>query len=191
MLARPVKCPICTQYGDREDMIYENKRFYHREHCHQKFLSNKEVTQRENQQWDNLFQYLLRLHDVIVLPTGNISRLQDLRAGYTMKNGKKIRQWKSGPDFALMLDAYKLAEDSIKWCITNKLNGSNDVKAINYCISIMIDKLNEANEFRKNTLKHEQAQLRVDAQESKKDQNTYIHKNNKNKKDNLDISDFL
>lgn len=149
MLARPVKCPICTQYGDREDMILEDKRFYHKEHCHPKLLKEKEVKKRENEQWDALYQYIIKLHDLVVLPTGNITRLQDLRAGYTMRDGKKVRQWKTGPDFALMLDAYKLAEESIKWCIINKLDSGNDVKAINYGISIMIDKLNEANAIRK------------------------------------------
>ncbi|WP_431785903.1 hypothetical protein [Paenibacillus lactis] len=130
-------------------MTQEDKRFYHKEYCHPKFLKEKERKRIENEQWDTLYQYIIKLHDLVVLPTGNITRLQDLRAGFTMKEGKKVRQWKNGPDFALMLEAYKLAEDSIKWCIVNKLNGSKDAKAINYGISIMINKLNEANANRK------------------------------------------
>lgn len=188
---RPVKCPICSQFGSREDMIQEDKRFYHGEYCHPKFVKNRKATRKENEQWDELYQHIIKLHDLVVLPTGNITRLQDLRAGYTMKNGVKVRQWKTGPNFSLMLDAYKLAEDSIKWCIANKLEGSSSVKSVNYCISIMIDKLNEANEYRKNKLEQSQAQARVDVQESRKDQ-SYLNKNTYNtKKDDLNISDFL
>ncbi|MBT2759957.1 hypothetical protein J7E85_01660 [Paenibacillus sp. ISL-20] len=169
-------------------MILEDKRFYHKEHCHPKLLKVKEVKKRENEQWDALFQYILQLHDIIVLPTGNISRLQDLRAGYTMRDGKKVRQWKTGPDFALMLDAYKLAEDSIKWCIVNKLDGSNDVKAINYGISIMIDKLNEANDRRKLKMRQQQT-IQSNQKDDQLNKNTEIKY--KKRSENNDISDFL
>ncbi|MGM1044763.1 MAG: hypothetical protein ACQEXX_01315 [Bacillota bacterium] len=192
-LARPVKCPICLQFGNREDMTLEDKRYYHKEYCHPKHIKDKAATKRENEQWDDLYQYIINLHDLVVLPKGNITRLKDLRAGYVTKKGSKVRPWRTGPSFELMLDAYKLAEDSIKWCIANKLDGSNDVKAINYGISIMIDKLNEANERRKNKQKQKIAEQRVEKQEQKKDQgyNFYINKNNKNKNDDIDISSFL
>lgn len=136
-------------------MIYDDrtKRYYHSPLCHTQLMKEHELTRRENEQWDDLFQYIMNLHDLVVLPKGNITRLKDLRAGYIMKDGKKVRQWRTGPDYALMLDAYKLAENSIKWCIVNKLNGSKDTRAINYGISIMIDKLNEANNNRKARIK--------------------------------------
>lgn len=170
-------------------MQIDDKRFYHKEICYKKHEDAKAATQKENAEWDKLYQYIIELHDLVVLPKGNITRLKDLRAGFVMKNGEKVRQWRTGPSFGLMYEAYQLAEDSIRWCIVNKLDGSKDTKAINYGISIMIDKLNEANQIRKNKSNQEQAQKQVAAQESKKDQS---FKNNYTKKnDDLDISAFL
>lgn len=171
-------------------MQLEDKRFYHKDGCYEQFLKAKIATQKELEQWDKLYQYIISLHDLVVLPKGNITRLKDLRAGYLIKDGKKIRQWRTGPDFELMLEAYQLAEESIKWSIANKLNGSKDTKAINYGISIMINKLNEANQIRKTKQNQLQAQRRVDSQESKKDQGFVKHRPGR-KNDERDISNFL
>ncbi len=174
-------------------MVYDDKtkRFYHTGDCYGKLTKEREMTRRENEQWDALYQYLIKLHDLVVLPTANIVRFQDLRAGYTYKNGEKERQWKTGPSFALMLEAYELAEENIRWCIANKLNGGNDIRSISYCMAIMVNHLNEANEQRKNERRQRQAQLRVEAQEKNKDQSHYKNKYNKNKNDEMDISRFL
>ncbi|QWU14260.1 hypothetical protein SAMN04487895_101554 [Paenibacillus sophorae] len=191
MAERLLKCPVCEQYGKKEDMIREeDKRYYHKEYCHDRWLKDREATRIENEQWDALYQYIIKLHDIIVLPKGNITRLKDLRAGYLMKNGQKVRQWRTGPDYGLMLEAYLLADDSIKWCIVNKLDGSKDTKAINYGISIMIDKLNEAFARRKRKKEHEK-QIRKTTTQDKtikqelKSKNTYINN------DDMDISSFL
>lgn len=171
MLAeRLLKCPICSQYGKKENMIREeDKRYYHKEFCHDKWKKEKEATRVEVQQWDDLYQYIIKLHDGIVLPKGNITRLKDLRAGFDTRYGKRERRYRTGPDYALMIEAYKLAEDSIKRCINNKLDGSNDTRAINYGISIMIDKLNDAFTRRKrkniieNTLKELKCPIKIRA----------------------------
>ncbi|MBX4152410.1 hypothetical protein K1X09_34500 [Paenibacillus lautus] len=106
-----------------------------------------------------------------------------------MKDGKRVRQWRTGPDYALMLDAYKLAENSIKWCIANKLNGSKDTKAINYGISIMIDKLNEANDRRKLKMRQQQI-IKSNKEDDQLNKNIEINYISKRPRDN-DISDFL
>ncbi|WP_220687763.1 hypothetical protein [Paenibacillus lautus] len=172
-------------------MIYDErtKRYYHSSPCHIKLIKEREMTCRENEQWDALFQYIMNLHDLVVFPKGNITRLKDLRAGYIMKDGKRVRQWRTGPDYALMLDAYKLAENSIKWCIANKLNGSKDTKAINYGISIMIDKLNEANDRRKLKMRQQQI-IKSNKEDDQLNKNIEINYISKRPRDN-DISDFL
>ncbi|WP_405169413.1 hypothetical protein [Paenibacillus sp. FSL H3-0286] len=192
MAERLLKCPICEQYGHKVNMIHEvDKRYYHKEYCHGKWKANKEATRIENQQWDDLYQYIIKLHDIVVLPKGNITRLKDLRAGFDTKSGKRERKWRTGPDYELMLDAYKLSEDSVRWNIANKLDGSNSVKAINYCISIMIDKLNEAYAKRK---KKEQSIEQFERTKATTDDKEirHINFNNKNTKtDEMDISSFL
>ncbi|MDR6779491.1 hypothetical protein J2W98_003771 [Paenibacillus peoriae] len=137
-------------------MILENKRYYHKEYCYERFKKEQEATRIENEQWDDLYQYVIKLHDIVVLPKGNITRLKDLRAGFDTRGNKRERKWRSGPDYGLILDAYKLAEGSVKWCITNKLKGENDTRAINYGISIMINKLNEAFAKRKSKIRQQE-----------------------------------
>lgn len=186
-----VKCPICEQRGHKENMIQEDKRYYHVEYCHDKWKRDKEATRIENQQWDDLYQYIIKLHDIIVLPKGNITRLKDLRAGFDTKSGKRERKWRTGADFLLMLEAYKLAEDSIKWCIANKLDGSNDTRAINYGISIMIDKLNDAYARRKKREYHQEHLERTKVSNQDMSLETEKLKSKNNKSDELDISAFL
>jgi len=187
-----VKCPICEQRGHKENMIHEvDKRYYHKEYCHERWKVKKEATRIENQQWDDLYQYIIKLHDIIILPDGNRNRLRDLRAGFVYKDGKRVREYRTGPDYGLMLEAYYLAENSIKWNITNKLDDSNSVKAINYCISIMKDNLNEAFARRKKKEQSiEQFERTKVATEDKEINKTYY--NNKNIiTDEMDISNFL
>ncbi|MNH98286.1 hypothetical protein D3C73_510050 [compost metagenome] len=190
-MARLLKCPRCGQCDHKENMIYDEqtKRHYHQLACYDNMLKDRESTRIENEQWDALYQYIIKLHDLVVLPKGNITRLKDLRAGYIMKNGKQVRQWRTGPDFSLMLDAYKLAENDIKWCIANKLDNSNDIKAINYCMSIMINKLNEANDRRKRRRVIEKQKQKVSLQ----DKEINININNKVNiiNDEMDITGFL
>lgn len=138
---RQVTCHHCKQKGDKEIMLKEGKKYIHKE-C-------REFLNKENQEWDELYQYLLKLHDIVRLPIPNIVRLQALRNGNDIKQGKEYKKYKMGVPYSLMLEAYKLAEDKIKMIIKTKLNGQNDAKAINYCISIMLSMLNEAWKNRK------------------------------------------
>lgn len=192
-MARLLKCPRCGQSDHKENLIYDEqtKRHYHTIACYDNMLKEREATRIENEQWDELYQYIIKLHDLVVLPKGNITRLKDLRAGYIMKDGKKVKQWRNGPDFALMMDAYRLAEKDILWCIKNKLDDSSDVKAINYCMSIMINKLNDANDRRKRRKEIEKQKHKVSLQ----DKEININTNNKNKvnivNDEMDITGFL
>ncbi|WP_413986382.1 hypothetical protein [Paenibacillus polymyxa] len=189
ILARLLKCPICSQFGAKEEMVREtDKRYYHKEYCHGKYLRDREATRIETQQWDDLYQYIIKLHNIVVLPKGNITRLKDLRAGFEVKSGKKSRKWRTGPDYGLMLEAYELARENIRWCIVNKLDGSNDTRAINYGMSIMIDKLNEA--FARRVAWKRQMERREIDSETK---DTYIEeiKYISKKSTNNDISDFI
>ncbi|ASA22613.1 hypothetical protein [Paenibacillus donghaensis] len=186
-----VKCPICSQREHKENMIQEDKRYYHVEYCHERWKRDKEATRIENQQWDDLYQYIIKLHDIIVLPTGNITRLKDLRAGFEFKDGQRVRKWNTGPTFELMLEAYLLAEDSIRWCIANKLDGSRDTRAINYGVSIMIDKLNEAFARKKRREQHTEQFERTKISSEDKNISNEILKNKHNKIDEMDISSFL
>lgn len=183
MLARPVKCPVCNEFGDREGMVLDGKRYYHPGSCLETYKKQQEKTNKENEQWDKLYQYIVSLHDLLLLPKPNILRLKDLRAGFEVKDGKRIRKYRTGPDYELMLDAYRLAEDSIKWCIANTLKGSNDIGAINYCMSIMINKLNEAYARRKSRMRQEES-LKELKDTNVVEEREFVYKKKKQEDDN-------
>lgn len=182
-------CQICKVKDDTSNMIKEvNKKYYHNGECHDKYNEEIQFRRVELEKWDQLYKFLLELHGAVTIPVANVVRLQALRNGEDIVAGERVRKYKQGADYLLMLDAYKLAEDSIRWCIANKLNRNNDAKAINYCISIMLGKLNEAWVRQKNKKKQEES-LKI------KKENEYIvnadrtttYKNN----DNDDISFLL
>ncbi|MGR6760300.1 hypothetical protein ACU1JV_00455 [Paenibacillus sp. T2-29] len=190
-LARPVKCPICSQYGLREDMILENRRYYHKEYCFDRFKKEQEATRIENEQWDELYQYIIKFHDLVTLSVANITRLKHLRAGFEYKKGKKIPKWRTGPDYALMLEAYRLSEKNNLYAMSTKIGDWNDVNQVNYTISTMVGHLNDAWKIRLNKKKQMEAEKRVEKQESKRDQSLPNKNTYSNKRDDLDISDFL
>lgn len=191
MLARPVKCPVCNESGDREGMVLDGKRYYHPGSCLNNYRKQQEETNKENEQWDKLYQYIIRLHQILFLPKANITRLKDLRAGFENKNGKRTRKYKSGPDFGLMLEAYLLAEETNQRSIVYKIGNWSDVNQVNYTISTMLGHLNDAWRARQNKSKQEVAEKRVEKLESNKDQGFKTVKPIVIKKDDLDISDFL
>ncbi|PZT57367.1 hypothetical protein [Paenibacillus silvae] len=169
----------------------EDKRYYHLEYCHSKYLKLKTETAKENQEWDKLYQYIIKLHDILLLPKGNITRLKDLRAGYEVKQGKRVRKWRTGPDFGLMLEAYKLAESVNRTAINTKIGQWADIQQVNYTITTMLGYLNDAYKNRQNKAKQVSLENRVQALESKKDQNLKNNYKPVKKNDELDISEFL
>lgn len=174
----------------KNDTYFKDNRVHKK--CESLYLKQLEETRTENEDWERLCRYIEVLHDLTILPKNNITRLKDLRAGFESKNGVRTRKWRTGPDFSLMLEAYKLAEESIKWCIVNKLDGANDVRAVNYGMSIMINKLNEAFTIRKNKERQKLEIARITKAESKKDHTPINHTVNTAKsKDELDISSFI
>ncbi|RXZ77962.1 hypothetical protein EBB07_28290 [Paenibacillaceae bacterium] len=189
---------ICGIQEDINLMVPANeKRYVCIEGCNNKYIEQREYTAKELEKWDELFLYVKELHQLIEMPKAIIIRLQALRNGYDVVKGKREKRFKMGAEYSLMLEAYALADDSIQWCIKNKLRGSNDVRAINYCISIMIGELNEAWLRRKKREKFEANKTKelnrkihnlsvID--DSNEEENSHVYANSK---DELDITDLL
>jgi hypothetical protein len=189
-LGRKVKCRSCLKMDEKNIMVLEEgKLYFHQGDCHEEYLRHREFKRIEAEKWDQLYKYLLQLHSAVIIPVANVVRLQALRNGEDIQAGKRVKKYKQGVPYELMLEAYKLAEDSIKWCIKHKLNGSNDVKAINYCISIMIGKLNEAWQRQQNRKRQEENIMIGEKEEVNEVTNTDLVY--KKKETTNDISEFL
>jgi hypothetical protein len=99
----------------------------------------------------------MELHGLIIIPQAVVIRLQELRNGYTVQNGAKKKLYREGVPFDVIYDAYLLATESIRWCITNKLNSDNSVRSLNYCFSIMMGKINEAHQRKRNRIRQQES----------------------------------
>jgi hypothetical protein len=167
-IARKVKCRTCSEKDEKSKMIRTEKgEYYHQGECYEKHLEHKAFIEKENEEWDALYQYVKELHGLVVVPKAIVVRLQALRNGEDVRRGKKIKRYKMGAEYSLMLEAYLLAEKDIKWAIVNRLDNKNDVQAINYCISIMINKLNQAwkNRQKKKEAKYENKRIEKQIEE--------------------------
>jgi hypothetical protein len=168
-----------------------DKKFYHIEICHQKYIEQQEYQKQENKKWSDLFEYIKELHEIIVIPTRNIKRLQELRGGFDIKEGKKYQRYRIGVEFDLMLEAYKLQEDKIKWFIKDVLNDGKDASDINKCISMMLNGLNTAWQNRQIKLKQELHLQKEMTRLIDTDMSIDEPIKTKRKKDNGDISHLL
>lgn len=143
---------------------------------HEKQLQLKEI---KKQQWNELYEYLKVLHNVISIPPRNIKRLQD-----------DLHKQK-GYGFDLLLEAYKLSEDKIKWFINDVLKGNCDADGINKCITLMLNNgLNSAYQKGLERQKQQRQTEKLQQQTFNQDMSeTIIY--TKPKKDEWDISELL
>lgn len=192
MAERKVKCPICGQFDMRSNMTEESdKKFYHVNECHQKYIGKQELKKIENQQWSDLYEYIKVLHGLINVPTRNIKRLHELRNGFDFKEGKKFQRYKQGAGYDLMLEAYKLQEDKIKWFIKDVLNDGKDASDINKCISMMLNGLNTAWQNRQIRIKQEELVKKEISKTVDTDMSIIEPVKTKRRKDDGDISHLL
>ncbi|MFD0587660.1 hypothetical protein ACFQZE_06570 [Paenibacillus sp. GCM10027627] len=186
------KCPICKQFDDPEEMTQlPNKRFVHTEKCLDIHNEREEKQKQENIEWSNLFEYIKELHGIIAIPTRNIKRLHQLRDGNDIVNGKTEKRYKQGPSYGLMLEAYKLQEDKIKWFISSVLNDGKDASDINKCISMMLNGLNTAWQVRQTKIKLEKQIKNELSKTFEKDMSFPDATNIKKRRDDGDISHLL
>lgn len=194
-----VKCNWCKEKYDKNLMKVEEKatgklnkngtpkisRKYFHKSCHQDYLNDKEFKKNELEHLDNLYQYLLKLHHIEVLDGRMIQKIQDLRNGTVNLNGKKIKRYKDGIDYQMMLITYQQQEENINRSIKN-MSFDKKWNEFSYCFGIMLRNINDVVIAEKINRKHEQTISVVgDYQEIK------FKDNYKKKKDEIDISSFL
>jgi hypothetical protein len=175
-----VKCQICGIKEDKILMIQQtNKKYYHIEKCNDLYIKENERKKEDNRKWSDLYEYLKVLHNVPDVPPRNIMRL------------KKELYESKGYDYELLLNAYKLCEDKIKWFIKDVLYGNCDAEGINKCISLMLNAgLNSAWRQREDKKKKAEEVKRITEQEVILDMGTETFKK-KIKKDDMDITGLL
>jgi hypothetical protein len=202
---KEVKCFYCKEKDDKDSMLCEEnptgkfnqngtekiKRTYFHYNCHVEYKKVQEFKKVEFQQWDKLYQYLLKLHNLEVLDGRMIEKVQDLRNGSIKLNGKKINKYKNGIGYDVIFETYRQQSNNIDWNIKNR-NYERKWNEFSYIFGIILGSINDVNEELKRKEKQENQQ-EVQARESAKDFEDVCDKpaKTKKKKDELDISSFL
>ncbi|EPD81349.1 hypothetical protein [Paenibacillus sp. HGH0039] len=174
-----VKCQFCLVKGDKTLMEKGiHKRGYIHKNCIVDFHDNEKKKAVDQEQRRELYSYLLCLHNAIEIPARNLLRLKEI------KENKNI-------EYSLILEAYKLSEDKIKWFISNVLDYKNDSEGINACITMMLKHgINPAFQERKNKAKQEIYQTEMYESKTRVDMSLGDVARTK-VKDEMDISHLL
>jgi hypothetical protein len=201
---KKVLCAWCKEKYNKDDMYKEefintNKegkekktnKYYHYQ-CYNLYLKDKEFKRIEFEKWDKLFQYLIKLHNVEVLDGRMIKKLQNLRNGTVELNGIKNKKYKQGVKYDIILQSYMTAINNIQWVLKNKTFDTK-YKEFAYFFSIMENQINDVSNEIKLIKKQEEDMIKTKESLLKRVDETDMQNINapRNKKDVLDISDFL
>lgn len=185
-----VKCAKCKEKSEKETMICIEKgkekitrKYYHHE-CFAKFEEEKKVKERELDELDHLYKFLLKLHSVELLDGRMMEKIQDLRNGSIKINNKKVKKYKQGIPYSLMLDTYKFLNERID-LILNSMQFQTKWNEFSYIFGTMVNNINSVKQLEKrNELVNNQK-----PQVNKETVDITVKKTIK--KDELDISAFL
>ena len=82
-------------------------RSYYHHQCIQAYEQDKAFKEKERIEFDNLYQYLLKLHNIKHLDGRMIERIQDIRNGTVKVNNQKIVKSKQGIEYGDLLETYR------------------------------------------------------------------------------------
>lgn len=184
-----VKCFKCKEKSEKETMICIEKgkekitrRYFHNE-CHIEFLQEKEAKEKDLKELDDLYKYLLKLHSLELLDGRMMEKIQDLRNGSIKINNKKIKKYKQGVPYSLMLDTYRYLGEQIDRILLMKQTEPK-WNQFSYVFGTMINNINMIKQLEKHITEVSQKPI------VNKD-TVDIEVKRTTKKDELDISAFL
>lgn len=160
------------------------RKYYHSD-CFDKFNAYEKNKVVDLKELDELYQYLLKLHNVKSLDGRMMEKIQDLRNGTIKVNNKKIVKFKSGVPYVAMLNTYKFVDKNIDYAIST-MQFKEKWNEFSYAFGIMVRNIADVAVMLKQKDKVE-ARKTVNVEEI----SVVVQKKTNTKKDELDISDFL
>jgi hypothetical protein len=146
---RHVKCQHCKEYEywqDRESMIIEkgekSNSYIHKE-CYYAYQKSNEIKGKENEERNNLYTYILQLHNIKKIPPNFFYMIEDLRNGtdrYFSGNPKIMNKQKKGFKYEVIHKAYELSKKYCDNAIRTKTFKS-PISEMIYCLRIVENNL--------------------------------------------------
>lgn len=103
--------------------------------CINNYCTDKELKIRDSEDYSNLIQYIMSVHDITFIPNIFYIRLRDLRNGIT-RNGNSVIATTKGVSWVDLIIAYEYSESTIKRVKLTK-DFDNISNELMYCLSIV------------------------------------------------------
>ncbi|WP_440110057.1 hypothetical protein [Paenibacillus sp. QZ-Y1] len=116
----------------------EDKRYYHVEYCHGKYLKDKEFKAKERLEMDQLANTIARIHKlktVSTIPNTFYPYIQELRNDSVLF-GRVSKRYKQGITYQTIENTYTYCSEKIEWAKGNK-EFKNLMSELKYCFAIV------------------------------------------------------
>lgn len=194
------KCHWCKDNGEKELMHCDEKptgkfnkngspkmfrKYFHIE-CHELQLKDKEYKQVETAKLTDLYNHILKIHNIIALDGRMMEKIQDLRNGSVKINNKKVTKYKEGVPYEVMLQTYIYLASTIDG-ILHSMHFNEKWNEFSYIFGTVTRSVNDVMLMNKQRDKQIEKMQNVPSEEVE----IQVPIKSKKVKDNLDISEFL
>lgn len=199
-MGRKLICQWCGSKSTRDNMeqvkvgvTTKVNKYYHKEDCYQAFLEEEEFKKVEAVKRDSLYETIMKIYQVKVLPNTFYMQIEGLRHGNRVfKRQSMGKRYREGYEYDLIEEAYLYSEDAIDWSMDNKAF-TNLANALNYGLSIIINNIYNV-ELKRDTKRDREHMEKVAENVREEDDlqaNFYDSSYQKAEKDDHDISFLL
>ena len=194
------KCHWCKDIGEKAEMYCDEKptgkfnkngspkmfrKYFHKE-CHELQLKDKEYKLLEAAKLTDLYNHILKIHNIIALDGRMMEKIQDLRNGSVKINNKKVTKYKEGVPYEVILQTYIHLASTID-SILHSMHFKEKWNEFSYIFGTVTRSVNDVMLMNKQQDKQIQKAQTVPLTEVE----IQVQVKNKKSKDNLDISEFL
>lgn len=120
---RQVKCHYCLEKSEKSEMYCDNskkpRKYYHHS-CWPLELQEREQADKKRSELKILVSFIEEVHDLFEMPRQFYPFIQDIVGGTVRFQGPVQKHGKQGVGYDILLEAYKLSEDRIRWARQNK-----------------------------------------------------------------------
>jgi len=145
------KCAYCKNNTDKEKVIKYLDEFTKvpkklnmcSNECIENYKQQQIFKLKEKEEYANLCEYIIKIHNQTFLPSSFYFILRELRDGTIRQKDIHIKKHNQGVSWSDLLISYKYSEESIKKSINTKVF-NNLMGELNYCLAIVKNNLGKA-----------------------------------------------
>lgn len=163
------KCVYCKNNTDKKDVIKyldesaktPKKLNMCSNECIDNYKKEQAFKAQEKEEYANLCEYIMKVHNQTFLPNSFYFILRELRDGTIRQKDIHIKKHNQGVPWSDLLISYKYSEESIKRSLNMKVF-NNLMGELKYCLAIVKNNLNKAKQQHNQKKMNEKIENKVD-----------------------------